>query len=209
VAEKTLEVVLERKRFYQDSYQSLMLAVVILLLMIFAAGWLNYSLMGKRARPPEFFAMTCDGNFATLTPLSQPYLTDAQLLAWANRVITSVYSYDFVHYREQLESMSHHFTPLGWKGFGDIFRKARNLETVSQKRLLVSARPMAAPMIDRRGVINGVYTWQLTMPILVTYQNKDANIQQALNVVVNIRRVSMLQNADGVAVSQYIASEGK
>ena len=31
-------------------------------------------------------------------------------------------------------------------------------------------------MITKRGVLNGRYTWQITMPILVTYQNKDTNI---------------------------------
>jgi len=209
VAEKSLEVVLERRQFYQDSYKTLALAIITLLVLAVGLATLNFHFMSHRKRAPEFFAMTCDGGFATVTPLSSPYVTDAQLLAWTNHVVTSVYSFDFVHYREQLENASHFFTARGWKSFGDIFKKARNLETVLEKKLLVSAIPTAAPMITKRGVLNGRYTWQITMPILVTYQNKDTNIQQALHVVINIMRVSMLQNPDGIAVAQYIASEGK
>lgn len=209
MAEKTLEVVLARQAFYQESYRKLALAVVLLSLLAVALASLNYHYLSHRKRPPEFFAMTCDGNFATLTPLSQPYVTDAQLLAWANKVLTSVYSFDFVHYREQLEKVSHSFNSAGWRSFGEVFRKARNLETVLSKRLLVSAEPTAAPTITRRGVVSGRYTWQVSMPILVTYQNSDTNIQQALDVIINVTRVSMQQNPDGIAVAQYIASEGK
>ena len=124
-------------------------------------------------------------------------------------MVSAAYSFDYVHYREQLEKASHYFTYAGWKGFGEVFKAARNLETVLEKKLLVSAVATSAPMITKRGVINGRYTWQVTMPILVTYQSSETNIQQALNVVINVTRVSMQVNPEGIAVTQYIASEGK
>ncbi len=209
MAEKSLETVVERNHFYRDGYQKLSLIAVVLLVSAVALSFVNLHLQSHRKRPPEFFAMTCDGNFATITPLSNPMVTDAKLLAWANRVIASVYSFDYVHYREQLEGASHHFTSVGWRGFGGVFRAARNLETVLEKKLLVSSVSTAAPLITKRGVINGRYTWQVSMPIIVTYESSNTNIQQALDIVVNIQRVSMYHNADGIAVNQYIASEGK
>ena len=209
MAEKSLEIVVERNHFYQDGYRKLSLIFMLLLVSAVFLGFVNSHLRSVSKRPPEYFAMTCDGNFATITPLSDPMVSDAKLLAWANRVITTVYSLDFVHYRGQLESASHFFTAIGWRGFGTVFQSARNLETVLEKKLLVSAVPTAAPLIEKRGVINGRYTWQVNMPILVTYESNDTKIQQALDVIINIQRVSMSRNADGIAISQYIASEGK
>ncbi len=209
MTEQSLEIVVERNHFYRDGYRKLSLIFMVLLTSAIMLFFVNSHLSKTQKRPPEFFAMTCDGNFASVIPLSEPMVSDAKLLAWANRVITSVYSFDFVHFREQLEDSSHYFTARGWQEFGRVFQSARNLETVLEKNLLVSAVPTAAPLIEKRGVINGLYTWQVSMPILVTYQSNETNIQQALDVIINIQRVSMYRNSDGIAISQYIASEGK
>ena len=70
MAKKSLELVVERNSFYRDNYQKLSLVLVVMLLSVVFLSWLNFHLLSNRSRPPEYFAMTCDGNFATITPLS-------------------------------------------------------------------------------------------------------------------------------------------
>lgn len=207
MASDSLTTVMERHGFYQDGYKKASLIVVAMLVLSVMLLVLDFSLLANRKRPPEFFTLTCDGNFATVTPLSSPYVSDAKVLSWAATAISSAYSMDYIHFREQLESNSTHFTPLGWRSFGDVFKASRNLETVIDRKLIVSSVPTAAPVITKRGVLNGRYTWQVEMPILVSYQNKDTDIQQSLKVTVNVVRTPLSEGQDGIAISQYIATE--
>lgn len=207
MAADSLKTVMERYSFYQDGYQkSALIAVAMIVAMILLVIF-DVSVFSNRKRAPEFFTLTCDGSFATVTPLSQPYVKDSKVLSWAATAIVSAYSLDYVHYREQLEKNAVHFTALGWQSFGNVFKASRNLETVIEKQLIVSSMPTSAPVITKRGVLNGRYTWQVDMPILVTYQNKDTDLQQSLNVTVNIVRTPLSDGQDGIAISQYIATE--
>lgn len=207
MAADSLKTVMERYGFYQEGYKKASLLVFFLLVFMVLLIVLDFSLFQNRKRSPEFFTLTCDGSFATVTPLSQPYVVDSKVLSWAATAISSAYSMDYIHYREQLERNSIRFTPQGWRSFGRVFKQSRNLETVVERKLIVSSVPTAAPVITKRGVLNGRYTWQVEMPILVSYQNKDTDIQQSLKVTVNVVRTPLSEGQDGIAISQYIATE--
>ena len=140
-----------------------------------------------------------------LYPFTQPVLSKAVLLQWVQRAIIASYTYNFLTYREQLTQASEFFSDRGWKSFMSAFKASRNLETVIAKKLSTTAVATGAPVILDQRVLNGRYTWQIQMPILVSYESGTQKIQQTYNVVVLVQRVSTLTSPKGVAIVQFYA----
>ncbi|MBM93919.1 MAG: type IV secretion protein DotI [Legionellales bacterium] len=193
-----------RRDFYRDGYRRaqllcLILAVIIVIETI-ALSWVN-------TRPPQvqYFATDPEGKLTKMHPLNQPLLSQEALLSWANQSIVSAYTYNFVDYRKQLQTLSSLFTPDGWKQFQAALVRTRNLETVIAKQLVTTAVATGAPIIEDQRVINGRYSWRISMPILVKYQSSSQNYSQSLVVRIIVQRVPVYTNPKGIAIVQFIA----
>jgi intracellular multiplication protein IcmL len=128
------------------------------------------------------------------------------LLQWANTAAIAAYTYNFVNYRQELQSASDFFTPEGWAEFTGALRTSNNLNSVIEKKLVVSAVATGAPVILDQGVINGAYTWTVQMPMLVTYQSASQVARQNIVVKMVIQRISTLNSARGIGISSFVAS---
>lgn len=202
-----LQLVTLRNNFYRDNYRR---ALSVLLLMVVA----NLCLLGvvfyqaSITPKPTYFATGPDGRITPLRPLSQPVVSTAALLQWANQAAVTAYSYDFVRYRKQLQTASQYFTPEGWQNFEAALKRSRNLETVITRKLVVTAVATGAPVMLDQGRIGRRYAWKVQMPMLVTYQSASTVFQQPLTVTMIISRVSMLNVPKGIAIAQFYAAQG-
>ena len=74
--------------------------------------------------------------------------------------------------------------------------------------MVVSAVLTGAPVITNKYVSPaGRYTWEVQMPILVTYQSANDRINQNFLVILEIRRISTLDNVYGVGISKFVARQ--
>ncbi|WP_454783326.1 DotI/IcmL/TraM family protein [Legionella sp. WA2022007384] len=142
-------------------------------------------------------------------PLTEPNQSDIAVATWANEAIVSAFSYNFVNYNEALQNLSVYFTTEGYKNFQQALDKSNNLEAVKAKRLIVSAVATRAPIILQKGLLNGVYSWRVQMPTLVTYQSSTEFSQQNNLVTILIVRVPTLNAPKGIAISQFVVGEYK
>ena len=98
-----LETVKLRNNFYRDSYRSLVVALLLSLLVI--AGLVttvSYLIMSKPS--PKYFAATNSGRMIPLIPLDQPNLSDANVLQWTSMAVVSIYSYNYVNFRQAFQN---------------------------------------------------------------------------------------------------------
>ena len=111
-----LALVLERNNFYSDLYSKVS---ICFWLIIVINGLLAFSIVYKVAHPvqPKYFAATADGHILLNQPLSEPLLSDNQVIQWAANSVRETFSQDFVHWRGQLQQASNLFTVYGWKFF--------------------------------------------------------------------------------------------
>jgi intracellular multiplication protein IcmL len=79
-----------------------------------------------------------------------------------------------------------------------------NLDAVVQKKLVISAIATGSPVILNRESENGKFTWQVQLPLLVTWQSANDNIQSHL--VVNMRIVKMSDKERDFAINSFIAT---
>lgn len=208
MVDDAVELVRLRNNFYRDNYRrvvgSLLLMIVIMLLLITV---IFYQITHRPE--PQYFATSTDGRITPLFPLSEPMIAPNELLQWAERSAVAAYTYNFVNWREALQSVQNNFTPDGWKYFENALKMAMTLETVTAKKLVASAVATGAPVILDQGVINGRYAWKVQMPLLVTYQSSTEQIQQSLVVTMVISRVPTVDMPRGIAIVSFVSATGQ
>lgn len=203
-ADDAVEVVKLRNDFYHDGYKRVITALFISVIFI---GILIASLVYIVTHPPapQYFATTINGRITPLIPLDQPNMPPSTILQWANSAAIASYNYNFVNYRQELQAASEFFTPEGWQNFINALKASNNLNAVIDKKLVVSAVATGAPVILEQGVTDGAYTWNVQMPMLVTYQSASQVVRQEITVTMVIQRISTLNSARGIGIASFVA----
>lgn len=207
MAEDQIQVVGLRYEFYRDSYRKVVGALLFCLVAIFLlVGSLVYII--SNPPKPKYFATTIDGRIMPLVPLDRPNLGMSALLQWVNTAAVAVYNYNFVNYQQALQEASQFFTPDGWRDFMSALQSSNNLNAVLDKKLIVSAVATGAPVVLQQGLLLGVYSWKVQMPMLVTYQSASQFSQQSVVVTMLVTRISTLDSPLGIGVAQFVVSGG-
>jgi intracellular multiplication protein IcmL len=205
-SQDALEAVQMRNNFYRDSYRRVLTVLLIMVLLNVTLLALLYYMITNRPKP-EYFATTSDGKVIRMYALSEPLVTSAELLQWTTVAATSVNTYNFVNWRKELQDASNYFTPTGWREFQDALKASNNLETVTSKKLSVSAVATGAPVVLDRGLIGGVYKWKVQVPLLITYESASTNLSQPVVATMLVTRVSTLDTTKGIAIDAFYMSE--
>lgn len=204
MAKTAVELVLLRNFFYRDGYARVLLAVFLALAV---NALLVMGIFYKYTHPPEpqYFPTTADGRLILIHPLSDPVLTDQEVLQWVSVAVRRMFEIDFVHWQDQLQQISNYFTPGGWNYFIAALKSSDNLNTVRDLKMVASAQITGAPQITEKAVVSGRYAWKIQVPLLVTYQSAARNsITQTMNVTLVVLRVPVQTDPDRIAINNFI-----
>ncbi len=159
----------------------------------------------------EYFGIDSQtGRMVPLVPLGEPYLSSGALLNWFVECVTSTNTYDFVNYQKQFQQNSQCFTARGWEEFNMAMSKSGTLETVKEQRLVASSVAHGAPVITREGIRGGAYSWEVELPVTVTFQGGQAGrslLSQKVLVTAVVSRIPTYQSRNGVGIDHYVAQE--
>lgn len=199
-----VQLVMERNEFYRINYRWVIGGLFLAVLMILALlGVIYYQVTHPSSY--QYFATTDDGKILPILPLSQPNMSDDDVLVWANNAAVAAYTYNYVNFRQELQAASEFFTPAGWRKFVRALQDSNNLDAVRIKRLIVTAQPTGAPVLVSKGVSGGVFVWRIQVPLLVTYINPPQFAQQSILVSMLISRIPNLNSAQGIGIAQFVA----
>ena len=137
--------------------------------------------------------------------MSEPGISNAELLDWVTKSAIQLYSYDYVNYKKSLQDASTVFTGEGWESFQSALVASRMLKTVIQEQLVMTAVPTGAPMIVEQGKLGGKYTWKVQIPMLVKLSG-GVSINKPVKVSMLVQRVSLVNNPKGIGVINFVAS---
>lgn len=203
MAEEALKVVTMRNDFYRDGQRKLVTGFLLSLFLNLVLG-IAFSYIITHPPAPKYFSTSINGRITPLIPLDMPNQSDSAVLQWANQAAIAAFSYNFVNWRQELQAASGFFAPSGWDQFNDALKASNNLQAVLAKHLVVSAVATSAPVILQKGVLNGVFSWRVQMPILVTYQSASESSQQNNIVTMLITRVDTLNYPRGIGIAQFV-----
>lgn len=206
MSDDVLETVRLRNDFYRDGYRKLMTVCLVLCITNVLSLLTAYTVFSKPDQV-HFFATSSDGRIIPVEPLNEPGISTAELLDWSAKAAIKIYSYDYVNYRDDLQSVSSMFTGQGWQSFQDTLTSSRMLKSVIAQKLVMNAVPTGSPTIVEKGILNGRYTWKVQIPMLVKLQGSTP-LSSPVMVSLLIQRVSLVNNPDGIGIINIIATEG-
>jgi len=202
-----LKLVKLRSDFYRDSYRKVVVSLLGAVVIIIALVGIIFFLIASKPSP-KYFATTDSGRIIPLIPLDQPNLSEHNVLQWASNALISVYSFDFVHYQKTFQENRQYFTNRGWQSFMNALEEAKTIETVKDRKLIVSAVLNGTPIISNQYILRGRYTWEAQIPILVSFQGTQA-YSDNLMATLKIQRVSTLDNKYGIGIAEIVMQRGK
>lgn len=188
-------------------------AVGNLLLILILGGLLGWHIFTERREVDrEYFGVDFKtGRMVRLVPLGDAYLSNQALLARVQECIVASNTYDFVNYQRSFQNVSNCFTTEGWNAFATEFKRVGTLDQVKKQRLVTQAVATGIPVIQSRPMRrNGVLTWEVQMPLRITFQGGLGGrglANQNLLVMVTVQRVPEYENEYGIGIVSYVAEE--
>lgn len=203
MAEDELQLVRLRNDFYRDGFYKVIIAFALILLSIAMLGGISFYLYIEKPAPVSFQADTEWRAFPPI-PIDKPYKKTPDLLQWVSDVLPSLFTYDFLNYKEEQAPLQEYFTEDGWKKLGDLLKTYANIEVIQNAKLFVNGEAGGAPTILNQGLLNGRYGWWVQMPIVIHYSNTDRHYDSSLVVQALVVRTSTLDNLSGIAIDNIL-----
>lgn len=207
--EDALVLVFARNAFYKRLHY-LVLAAFGLSLFVILSLILTLIYVIKHPPKPVYFATDHVGRLIKLVPVTEPNMSNDQVIAWVIEAVQSAYSYDYVNYHAELQSAQKYFTNFGWTTYMSALTASNNILALTQRKMIIQAKVVEQPKILIEGILSGAYAWKLQMPMLVTYWappfDDNSKFSNPLTVTVIVQRQPELQSYHGLGVVQMIAS---
>lgn len=196
----------EARHFYQTAYfrvTGIMVGVVVALIL--SIGFNIFLVMSKPK--PVYFASTPDLRLAPMTPLSRPIMSQAALLDWSVETVAETLSLDFRNYQKQLTNVRDRYTGKAFKDLLDSLKASGNLRMVIDKRLSATCIATSAPIIEKAGELNGVYTWKLSFPMVISYEDSHGiQNEQPVKLLLTVERADTAITPKGILVKQIVTT---
>lgn len=209
--EDALIAIAARNQFYKNKYHIALgiyfLSLLVIVILAFTLFYLSRSLSH-----PIYFVTDDVGRLIVDVPVTQPNMPTAKVSDWVVEAIEAAYSYDFINYRDQLQSAQKYFTEYGWRTYMEELNFSNNLIAVNERKMIAIARVAAKPKLIIEGILSGAYAYKFEMPVLITYLlppydeniDKKSKFQNALTVSVIVQRQNILKSYQGLGIVQSI-----
>lgn len=206
--DNAVEVVFLRNSFYTDHYRHAVILVGLLIFAIVAQLALTAYIQFTREHDVSF-ATTHDKKLLRLVPLNQQNMSNEELLGWAKDAAVASYTFNFVNWKEALGEVRQYYTATGYQHFLKVLKDSGSLDDVRIKKMVVSAVPIGAPVINKEGLINQAYSWQIQIPLSLIYQGTSEGTRQDITIVMLVTRVSNLESEKGIGIAQLLVTENR
>jgi intracellular multiplication protein IcmL len=156
----------------------------------------------------QYFLEAPNGAVKEVFPLNEPNVTPTAILKWSALAATSAYTIDFYHYQENIDALKDFFTVDGYQDYLTSLQSSDSLNRIVKDKLIQSAVTTNTPVILQEGITNGVYTWRIQVPILVTYQGASTQSSfKNLAVSLLVIRVPTDIAAKGIGIAQIVDTD--
>jgi hypothetical protein len=181
------------------------IALALLGAQLFLLGgiYLQYYM---RAADQYYGAPPSQKNFP-IEALDRPNVSPIALTRWATLAATSTYTIDFVHAEENLERIRDYFTTGGYENYRAALDQTKFIQNIVDKKLITSAVSVAPAMITQEGPgLDGKYTWNILVPILVSYLSSSADVKEFRVISLTIVQVPTEEAPKGIGIARYVTT---
>ncbi|GLU29920.1 type IVB secretion system apparatus protein IcmL/DotI [Brucella sp. NBRC 12950] len=203
-----VESVLIRAETYRSAYRR-MTFIAISLAATTAICATAATLLAISRPTPVYFATNASGSITRLIPLTEPYLSPAEIASFATEAATRALTYSFSNYRAEFEDMKPYFAvPVGWNSFVDALNRSGQIDLVKNQRLNTTAIAQRAVIVREGLNPEGIYNWIVQLPLRVTYQSSSQITGQNFMVTMTLTRMKTNEYPRAIAVANFNAAPG-
>lgn len=183
-----------------------MMIILVLVLSQFALLGLSYFSYALRSEGEFFGAMPNNVDFQ-LQSLPRPNVSTKALLSWATLAATATFTIDFVNDEKNIADLRDYFTTRGYDSFLAALKATKTLETINDKKLVLTAVPIGQAVVTSEYEENDVHTWIIEVPITVTYLSVSEEEKQEKLVTLTIIQVPTKEASKGIGIERYVATD--
>lgn len=155
------------------------------------------------------YEMAADGTMQEkrmrMVGLAEPYINQQKLMLWAGQAATEVMTFGFSDVNEKFSESRKLFTVRGWDTFSAAFTASDLLKNVLNQRQVITAAPSGEPTMVSEGVKEGVYTWVIEVPLLLTVRAGDSKQTEMKKVRMWIIRMPTTEKPDGIGIDFWMS----
>lgn len=133
--------------------------------------------------------------------------TSDEVLGWSQDKLLEIYSYNFMNYQDVVKYIKDFFTQPGYDSYLKALEDSKNKEVLQQQKLIVHAIPAGGAKIEKEGAVDGIYEWEIKVPLLVSYVNDKGTVNRKLDVELVVVRLPLEQSPRGYAIHAIRAKE--
>ncbi len=140
----------------------------------------------------------------------RPVINNTILTQWSSIAAMSLFNYTAGNYTNAIPiALKTFFTQAGATAYYEDFIASKSLEDVIEKSLTVTAVAQGPTVILRQGILKGIYSWKVQLPILVTYSSlsEDKLCDYVVSMVIN--KIPTWQSPKGIGVNEFWLSTGQ
>lgn len=201
------KVILRNVGIYFLYKKMISMTVLSLIVAIFCLFQAIYFVRQKS--PPQYIPVTQDGRIIPIVPLNEPNSDDSNVFSLGLKAIQALNTYDYINWKEQLQQADKYFTPAGWGEYLTDFQKTQTINTVLDRKMIVSSSPTGPVSLIDKGVSkNGIYFWKYSIPVEIIYtatgNAQGGSITQIGNVNIISIRMPITISSDGLGIQSYV-----
>lgn len=182
------------------------------LVLVGVGGWVVAGILAitdyelaNRPIPTRYFE-AIHGQLVRAVPVTQPMLTESEILTGAVEALESGFNMNFSDYRMRIEQASKWFTPAGFTAYRNALFASGNMKTLERQRLILSIAITGAPVVVQKGILTGTttYAWKIQVPVKVYYQGAGYQNSEAHLATLILVRQNNIQVPRGWAVDSVV-----
>lgn len=120
------------------------------------------------------------------------------LSTWAKNAAIQSFQFNPENLNTELEALKKCYTEQGWKAFNEALKTSGNLDAIRNNQLTVTSQASGTPDVQNVKEMQ----WKVSIPLKVTYENKEKQLIQTLKVNLLI---ALNKKSGSLGIMQIIA----
>lgn len=141
--------------------------------------------------------------------ISNPHRTQEEVSDWAKSLAADLMTHNPEGIEQKVRSYRHAFSEKGYNEYVTYLRDAKVVDMVSLRKYEVSTIVNGNAAFAGSGPVGGVYTWTITVPLLISFYQKDMNGEHRTVAGGNFRLESRIirtppgENEQGMVIDSW------
>lgn len=142
-----------------------------------------------------YFAATADGRISKLVPMKEPNISSAAIRAWASVAVSESFNLPKVRNQERF------YSTQGWQELQAYLQSKGLVAQIGGQEVFAASSASRAPIVLKQGVLDGVYRWQIAIPMVTTWVAPDSQKRSENHtVVLTVSRSTDVDSPDGIVI---------